>query len=269
MFPLKDENPTRSIPWVTVALVAVNLLAMAWLAMQPPPDGQLEVIRLGFVPARVAQLGDPNLVVDVPLDPAGPAAGNLPAGFPPAQAVVRLPAQPVQIFASVFTCMFLHGGLMHIVGNMWFLIIFGDNIEDRFGHAPYLVMYLVSGLAASGLQILTDPSSTLPTVGASGAIAGVMGSYFLLYPHARVVTLIPLGIIWQTVLLPAPIFLGIWFVFQIASAAFTEPGMGGVAFWAHVGGFAAGLGITWWGRQAGWLAPPPRRTPAGWSHEHV
>jgi membrane associated rhomboid family serine protease len=147
---------------------------------------------------------------------------------------------------------------MHIVGNMWFLVIFGDNIEDRYGHVPYLLMYLLSGLAAGLVQIASGPSSVIPTVGASGAIAGVMGSYLVLFPHARVVTIIPLGIIWQTMELPGPVFLGIWFVFQLVSAAFTPPDVGGVAFWAHVGGFVAGVALTWWGKVSGWLIVPPR-----------
>ncbi|MFO0918651.1 MAG: rhomboid family intramembrane serine protease [Planctomycetaceae bacterium] len=262
MFPLRDDIPSVHTPVVNYGLIALCILVSV-AQMLSPDGGEQIVLKWGLIPARVVRNDSGPMVatVRVPVE--------TPRGIQIVQQEQELPALSVAPWITAFTCMFLHGGLMHIVGNMWFLIIFGDNIEDRFGHAPYLLMYLVSGLAASGLQILTDPSSTLPTVGASGAIAGVMGSYFLLYPHARVVTLIPLSIIWQTVLLPAPIFLGIWFVFQIASAAFTEPGMGGVAFWAHVGGFAAGLGITWWGRQAGWLAPPPRRTPAGWSHEHV
>jgi membrane associated rhomboid family serine protease len=170
-----------------------------------------------------------------------------------------LPALTIPPWMTLFTCMFLHGSLMHIIGNMWFLVIFGDNVEDRFGHVPFLLMYLLSGLAASLLQIASGPESAIPTVGASGAIAGVMGAYLLLYPHSRVVTLVPLGIIWQTMLLPGPVFLGIWFLFQFVSAAFTPADIGGVAFWAHVGGFVAGLALAWWGKVSGWLATPTRR----------
>jgi len=237
MFPLKDENPTRIVPWVTVLLVAVNLLAMVWLAMQPPPDGQLEVIRHGFVPARVAQLSDPNLVVDVPLGPAGPAAGNLPAGFPPAQAVVRLPARPAQIFASTFTCMFLHGGWLHVLGNMWFLWIFGNNVEERLGHLLYLVFYLVGGMLATSCHWAYDPTSTMPVIGASGAVATVLGAYAVTWPAAKVRTLIFFGF-FMIVDIPAVVWLGLWLIGQFVDAAFQADL--GVAVWAHIGGFAAG-----------------------------
>ncbi len=262
MFPLRDDIPSVRLPIVNYGLIALCILVYA-VQMMSPDGGEQIVLKYGLIPARVVRndSGPMTAMLKVPVE--------TPRGIQVVQKEQELPPLSVAPWITAFTCMFLHGGLMHIVGNMWFLVIFGDNIEDRFGHVPYLVMYLVSGLAAGALQIAADPSSTLPTVGASGAIAGVMGAYFLLYPHARVVTLVPLGIIWQTVLLPAPLFLGIWFVFQIASAAFTESGMGGVAFWAHVGGFVAGLGITWWGRQSGWLAPPPRGTPAGWPNGAV
>lgn len=134
-----------------------------------------------------------------------PAAQQLPSGE--IQVVRReetLPALTIPPWMTLFTCMFLHGSLMHIVGNMWFLVIFGDNVEDRFGHAPYLLMYLLGGLAAGLVQIASGPTSAIPTVGASGAIAGVMGAYLLLLPHARVTTIIPLGIIWQTMQVARP-----------------------------------------------------------------
>jgi membrane associated rhomboid family serine protease len=250
VFPLRDDIPSLRPPVVNYGLIAVCIVV--YVAQMMAADGGQQIIyQYGLIPLRVVRndAGPLTAVVHVPVE--------TPRGIQHMEKQEELPPLTISPWMTAFTCMFLHGGLMHIVGNMWFLVIFGDNIEDRFGHVPYLLMYLVSGLAASALQIVSDPSSTLPTVGASGAIAGVMGSYFLLYPHAKVVTLVPLGIIWQTFLLPAPIFLGIWFLFQIGSAAFAEPGMGGVAFWAHVGGFVAGLGLTWWGRQAGWLAPPP------------
>lgn len=252
MFPLRDDVPSQQAPLVNYSLIAACVVVFL-LQMSAGDDGERIALQYGMTPYRVTH------------NQAGPllAALPTPSRGPDGRIVVvnkeqELPALEVPPWVTMFTCMFLHGGLMHIVGNMWFLLIFGDNIEDRFGHLPYLVMYLLSGLAASVLQIVSDPSGVIPTVGASGAIAGVMGSYLLLYPHARVVTIIPLGLLWPTILLPAPIFLGFWFVFQLASAAFTETGMGGVAFWAHVGGFLSGLGMTWWGRQSGWLKPPPR-----------
>jgi hypothetical protein len=150
----------------------------------------------------------------------------------------------------LLTSMFLHASWLHLIGNMWVLWIFGDNIEDYLGHFPYLIFYLVSGLAASLLHTLLNANSNVPSVGASGAIAGVMGAYFLLFPSARVLTLIPLIIFFTFVWLPAWIVLGYWFVLQFLSGAATSiayssrtGGGGGIAFWAHVGGFVAGLAM--------------------------
>jgi membrane associated rhomboid family serine protease len=148
--------------------------------------------------------------------------------------------------ATLITAMFLHGSWSHIIGNMWYLWIFGDNVEDRFGHARFVLFYLLCGIIASVGQMLIDPSASLPTIGASGAIAGVMGAYFVLYPHSRVLTLIPLIIIWDVIELPAIALLGFWFLMQlfsagqIAASSGTGAG-GGVAFMAHVAGFVAGM----------------------------
>src|SRR5206468_7368774 len=142
--------------------------------------------------------------------------------------------------------MFLHGGWMHVIGNMWYLWIFGDNVEDRLGHAGYIIFYLLCGIVAAFGQIVIDPTSTLPTIGASGAIAGVMGAYFVLYPRSRVLTLVPFFFIYF-VWLPAWVMLGYWFLYQFLSGAATsiatasQQSGGGVAFWAHVGGFVAGI----------------------------
>jgi membrane associated rhomboid family serine protease len=146
--------------------------------------------------------------------------------------------------ATLITSMFLHGGWSHVIGNMWYLWIFGDNVEDRLGHGRFIVFYLLCGIAAAFGQILIDPSSTLPTIGASGAIAGVMGAYFVLYPHSRVLTLIPLIIYFEIIELPALFLLGFWFLMQLFSAgaiAATASTGGGVAFMAHVAGFLAGV----------------------------
>jgi membrane associated rhomboid family serine protease len=146
---------------------------------------------------------------------------------------------------TLITSMFLHGGWMHVIGNMWYLWIFGDNVEDRVGHGRFIVFYLLCGIAAALGQIAIDPSSTLPTIGASGAIAGVMGAYFVLYPQSRVLTLIPLIIIWEVVELPAIVLLGFWFLMQLFSAGAiavtASTGAGGVAFMAHVTGFIVGI----------------------------
>jgi membrane associated rhomboid family serine protease len=154
---------------------------------------------------------------------------------------------PARLHAlTLVTSMFLHGSWMHVIGNMWYLWIFGDNVEDRVGHGRFIVFYLLCGIAASLGQILIDPESTLPTIGASGAIAGVMGGYFVLYPRSRVLTLIPLVIFWEVIEVPAIMLLGFWFLMQLFSAGAiavtASTGGGGVAFMAHVAGFLCGVG---------------------------
>jgi membrane associated rhomboid family serine protease len=144
-------------------------------------------------------------------------------------------------FAALFTSMFLHGSWMHLLGNMWFLWIFGNNVEDSMGHLRFLVFYLLTGLIAAGAHVLSSPGSPVPTVGASGAISAIMGAYAVLYPRARVTTLLVLVIFIRLIALPAWVWLGLWFLFQLVSAGGQTPGQGGVAFWAHIGGFAAGL----------------------------
>src|SRR2546427_3946369 len=150
-------------------------------------------------------------------------------------------------WTTLITSMFLHGGWMHVIGNMWYLWIFGDNVEDRLGHGWFIIFYLTCGIIAAFGQIVVDPTSTLPTIGASGAIAGVMGAYFVLYPRSRVLTLIPLIIFWEIVELPAIFLLGFWFLMQLFSAGAiavtsSSHGGGGVAFAAHVAGFLSGVG---------------------------
>jgi membrane associated rhomboid family serine protease len=161
---------------------------------------------------------------------------------------------PAQLHAlTLVTSMFLHGSWMHVIGNMWYLWIFGDNVEDRVGHGRFIVFYLLCGFAAAIGQIAIDPASTLPTIGASGAIAGVMGAYFVLYPRSRVLTLIPLVIIWEVIEVPAPLLLGFWFLMQLFSAGAiavtSSTGGGGVAFMAHVAGFLCGAGAIFVFRQ--------------------
>ena len=145
---------------------------------------------------------------------------------------------------TLLTSMFLHGSWMHVIGNMWYLWIFGDNVEDRVGHGRFIIFYLLCGIAAALGQVVIDPGSTLPTIGASGAIAGIMGAYFVLYPRSRVLTLIPLVIFWEVIELPATMLLGFWFLMQLFSAGAiavtSTTGGGGVAFMAHVAGFLCG-----------------------------
>src|SRR5204863_1999388 len=161
---------------------------------------------------------------------------------------------PAELSApTLITSMFLHGSWSHVLGNMWYLWIFGDNVEDRFGHGRFLVFYLLCGIAAAVGQILMNSTSTLPTIGASGAIAGVMGAYFILYPQSRVLTLIPVVIFWEVIEVPAPLLLGFWFLMQLFSAGAiavtASTGGGGVAFMAHVAGFLCGAGAIFLFRQ--------------------
>ena len=161
---------------------------------------------------------------------------------------------PARLHAvTLLTSMFLHGSWMHVIGNMWYLWIFGDNVEDRVGHGRFIVFYLLCGIAAALGQVVIDPGSTLPTIGASGAIAGVMGAYFVLYPRSRVLTLIPLVIFWEVIEVPAPLLLGFWFLMQLFSAGAiavtASTGGGGVAFMAHVAGFLCGAGAIFVFRQ--------------------
>jgi rhomboid family protein len=161
---------------------------------------------------------------------------------------------PARLHAlTLVTSMFLHGSWMHVIGNMWYLWIFGDNVEDRVGHGRFIVFYLLCGIAAALGQVVIDPGSMLPTIGASGAIAGVMGAYFVLYPRSRVLTLIPLVIFWEVIEVPAPLLLGFWFLMQLFSAGAiavtSSTGGGGVAFMAHVAGFLCGAGAIFVFRQ--------------------
>lgn len=220
MIPIRDDTPRFSTPYVTYFIIALNTVVFL-LELSVGSQGHREldslVYQFGVVPRhfQLALAGSPRY------DLAGQSL-------------------------TILTSMFLHGGWLHIIGNMWFLWIFGDNIEDRLGHFLYLVFYLVSGFAASVAHILLNGNSNVPTVGASGAIAGVMGAYLVLYPKARVLTLVPLIVFFTFWWLPAWIFLGYWFLLQFLSGtatsiAQTSSQSGGVAFWAHVGGFIAGI----------------------------
>jgi membrane associated rhomboid family serine protease len=168
---------------------------------------------------------------------------------------------------TLVTCTFLHGGWMHFLGNMWFLHIFGDNVEDRLGHIGYVLFYLASGVLASVAHLVTYADSTVPTIGASGAIAGVMGAYSLLYPRAQVESIVPLLGFIQFMVIPAPVFLGVWFVMQLfqGTVSITSQATTGVAWWAHIGGFVVGFAVAGFLRAVGETRPPvaPRS-----SHNH-
>ena len=214
MFPLRDDNPITITPIVTWALIVLNVVIFFYQVSLGPNASQLFVYQFGAIPAVI--VGDQILPEKI-------------AAIPPSM--------------SLLTSMFLHGGWMHLIGNMWFLWIFGNNIEEAMGHLRYLIFYLLCGFLASASHILAYPNSTIPTIGASGAIAGALGAYIMLYPRARVWTLIFLGFFIRLMYIPAWIVLGIWILFQFINGSMamaTQQG-GGIAFWAHIGGFIAGI----------------------------
>lgn len=214
MIPLRDNIPSSSYPVVTVALIGINVLVFLH-ELQLGPELEPFLLTHGFVPARYLYL--------VATEP-----WNLPARFLP-----------------MLTSLFLHGGWLHLIGNMWTLWIFGDNVEDRLGKGRFLLYYLVCGLAAAYVHYLTGSQSDVPVVGASGAIAGIMGGYVVLFPHARILTLLPIFIFIQIVNVPAVFFLVFWFFAQLLNGMVATAASfgGGVAWWAHVGGFLAGAGM--------------------------
>ena len=207
--PLKDENPTQRFPYVTVLLIAMNCLIFAIQAFSPQ-GLQFHVLRLGAIPYEITHFRSIDTFVQYGVD------------------IVRV-SPPL----SLLTCMFMHGSLLHLLGNMLYLWIFGNNIEDSLGSARFILFYLVAGLSASLTHILFNPNSQIPMIGASGAIAGVLGAYFILFPAARVMTLV----FFAVVPVPAALILGIWFVGQILNVGIS----GGVAWFAHIGGFVVGL----------------------------
>jgi membrane associated rhomboid family serine protease len=212
MIPLRDDNPSGTPQIVTIAFIVMCVLVFVWQLSFGAQGGQRIVYALGVVPASL--LGQGQLPAELSLVPP---------------------------WMTVFTSMFMHGGWMHLIGNMLYLWIFGDNVEDSMGHGRFVVFYLLCGIAAVLAQALPDPSSTIPMVGASGAISGVLGAYLLLYPHARVLVAIPLGFFLHTMRIPAGLVLVLWFGLQLFSSAMAQPGQGGVAFRAHIGGFIAGM----------------------------
>jgi membrane associated rhomboid family serine protease len=209
MIPIKDDIPTYTYPYVTVSIIAINVVVFIYQLGLGFTGAEFFIYRTAVIPYEVMRFTDilPRSVVPPPL--------------------------------TIFTAMFVHVGLLHLGGNMLFLWIFGDNIEDSLGHLRFVLFYLGTGVAASMAHIILEPDSTVPMVGASGAIAGVLGAYILLYPRAKVMTLVFLVFFVSMVRVPAVYFLGLWFFIQILSSG----GGGGIAWYAHVGGFIAGLAI--------------------------
>jgi membrane associated rhomboid family serine protease len=223
MFPIRDDNPHFLTPAVTVGIIAAN--AAVWVLVQglgTEPLLPSSVCELGLVPGDL--LGRLPVGVQVPLGPRYACV-----------------VQAGSSWHTLFTSMFLHGGWMHLIGNMWFLWIFGNNVEDSMGHVRFVIFYLLCGLAAAAFQVVSQPSSGVPMVGASGAIGGVMGAYIVLYPRVRVHMLVFLGFYVTRIVVPAVFMLGYWFLLQLLGGAVAQGRAGGgVAFWAHVGGFLAG-----------------------------
>jgi membrane associated rhomboid family serine protease len=211
MIPLRDDNPTQRVPFVSRAIIVVNVLVFIYeLSLA---DGMRELLRdWGVVPGRLfaALTGETSL--------------------------------PVELMTLV-TSMFLHGGWLHLIGNMWYLWIFGDNVEDRMGHGRFLFFYIAAGMFAALLNSAIMPGSPTPTIGASGAIAGVLGAYAYAYPRAKVLTLVPIFFFFQIIAIPAMVMLGIWFLFQFVAGTLASGagGSGGVAWWAHIAGFVFGF----------------------------
>ncbi len=242
MLPIRDDNPQIYTPFVTYGLIALN--ALAWFGLQgfgtDPALGE-SICRLGLIPADLL--------------------GTLSAETMAQPVPCRIDGQSDWI--TVLSSMFMHGGWMHILGNLWFLWIFGNNVEDAMGSARFAVFYLLCGFAAAAAQVIADPASPIPMVGASGAIGGVMGAYIVLYPRVHVHLFIFLGVIFTTLAVPAVAMLGYWLLIQIIGGV-TSLGAegGGVAFWAHLGGFVAGMVLVFLFKDEQRLAEHPFR---GWN----
>jgi membrane associated rhomboid family serine protease len=212
MIPIRDDNPVRGIPVVTILTILACMAVYLWQISLPPESKQAAITLLGFMPGVL--FGYAHIEGDAWVSPAG----------------------------SIFTAMFLHGGFFHLAGNMLYLWIFGDNVEDRVGRGRFIAFYLICGAIAALAQALLDMRSTVPMIGASGAVSGVLGAYLVLYPRANVLV----AVRFIVVRVPALIVLGLWFAGQLAHSLLLEPGAAGVAFTAHVGGFIGGAVLVHW-----------------------
>src|SRR4051812_16904149 len=221
MFPYRDDNPTLATPFVTLLLIGLNVVS--WVVVQgmgAEPNLSRSVCELGLIP--------------------GEFLGRLPDGFSiPMSRTMACVIEGDPSWYTPLSSMFLHGGWFHLIGNMWFLWVFGNNVEDSMGHFRYLAFYILCGLAAAAAQTFMNPSSPIPMVGASGAISGVMGAYIVLYPRVRVHVLVILVFFITRIVVPAYLMLGYWFLIQLLGGSLSGE-QGGVAFWAHAGGFIAG-----------------------------
>ncbi len=225
MIPIRDSAPRHRFPAVNITIIVLNVLIFIYQQMLPPEQLYNFIFTYGTVPAELT---------------AGLAA-ILKPGF--SSAALMAAAVPLA------TANFLHGSWLHLIGNMLYLWIFGDNIEGHFGHLKYLLLYLFMGAAGQLFHVFSAPASAIPLVGASGAIAGILGAYFILYPQSRILTLLPLGFFITFVHLPAVVFLGFWFILQLINASVQGAGMQSIAWWAHIGGFVIGVIVGLLGRK--------------------
>jgi len=269
VIPIRDINPTTRTAWLTLVLIAANVAV--FLLWEPTFEGQAEQQEFFFCNAQIAfELTNQTTLADGGAEARLAIAESFGAGESEAAGLQNFLEQTCpekSWLASVFVSMFLHGGWLHLAGNMLFLWVFGNNVEDRLGRITFLLLYVLGGLAATALQVAFDPNSAVPNVGASGAIAAVLGSYLVMFPRARIHTLV-FFIFITSLQLPAVVVLVGWFVLQLFSGV---GGMGnqlggGVAYWAHVGGFVFGLAITWLffrsrGRPDPYALPPPPSYP--------
>lgn len=208
MLPLRDTEPSQKFPIATISIIALNIIVFVNQVTLPYDEALNMIYKYAFIPSRFIN-----------------GLGN------------------IESYIPLFTSMFMHGDIVHIVSNMWSLWLFGDNVEDRMGAFRFVIFYILTGLIAGFAHFIFNPMSNLPTVGASGAIAGVMGAYFIMFPHSKIVTLVPFILFYRRFLIPAPIFLLIWFISQLRSVIMSGAygTIGGVAWWAHIFGFLSGL----------------------------
>ncbi len=256
MIPLKDNIPTGSFPIITVLLIVLNLGVFVWQQTTPNDpqvnqfglgDRDVQTFKYGAIPYRLTH---PGKTCGIGAPPGSSTANVYCEGMPDYQPAKTSASNPpflslgsIAFILTIFFAMFMHAGILHIAGNMLFLWVFGNNVEDRLGKLGFLAFYLTSGVVAIYAQSLISPDSTVPTIGASGAVAGVLGAYILLHPRAKVLTLIFIIFLVTVIEIPAMILLGVWFVLQFVPAisGISSVGGGGVAYFAHVGGFAFGL----------------------------
>ncbi len=261
MIPLRDLNPTRVPAYLTVALIVVNVFVFVVQVLRSQADQELDFYRHGVIPKCFLTQGDRDKHEAALREALRPLAKRwlaqeaakrgIPPRFVSRESEDRLAEELREKVGrrhellTLLTSMFMHGGWLHIIGNMWFLWIFGNNIEDACGRIRFIPFYVLCGLVATFAHILTGPSSVMPTIGASGAISGVLGAYILLFPHARIVSLIPIGFFYWAEEVPAWIFLAVWILLQFLGGLprLHSPASGGVAWFAHIGGFAAGMAL--------------------------